>query len=72
MSLYSVESMFLTLYESNKLRLYLDDTVLKPTSGFNFTTTSMEDFLPGLVETYGDNVPMGLLIYASDMPRAIF
>lgn len=54
-SRYTVESFFLTLFEADKLQLLLTDEMIPPTSTFSLTTTSLEEFLPGLVATYGDN-----------------
>lgn len=61
-SQYTVESMFLTLQESDKLKIYIDDQMIPATSAFNLTTTSLNDLLPGLVDKYGAGLPMGISI----------
>ena len=43
-----------------------------PTTGFSISTSGLEDFLPGLVEAYGENMPMELFIYAKEAPKVIF
>lgn len=61
-SQYMVESLFLTLQESGDLQVYIDDAMIPPTSAFNLTTTSLDELLPGLVEKYGADLPMGIAL----------
>lgn len=71
-SRYTVESLFLTLFESNRLHVLLTNDIIPPTSAFSLTTTSLDVFLPGLVAKFGNDVPMTILIAAKEYPLAIF
>lgn len=57
-SRYMVESVFLTLFESNRLKLMITNELIPATSAFSLTTSSLNVFLPGLVEKYGEDVQM--------------
>jgi LBP / BPI / CETP family, C-terminal domain len=55
-SRYMVESVFLTLFESDRLKLMITNELIPATSAFSLTTSSLNVFLPGLVEKYGEDV----------------
>ena len=71
-SRYTIESFLLTLFESDKLSILLTEENLPATTSFALTTSSLEDFLPGLVAAYGEDAPMELYIYATEAPTAVF
>ncbi len=64
-SQYMVDSVFLTLYESDRLKLEIDNEMIPATSALSLTTSSLEEFLPGLVATYGEDLPMGIKVSSS-------
>jgi hypothetical protein len=57
----------LTLQESGWLQFYIDNNTIPILS-----TTLLEGLLPGLVETYGKDVPMGIYAKTTEFPQAIF
>jgi len=71
-SRYTVESFLLTLYESEKLQITLNDDVVPGTRGFTFDTTTLEEYLPGLIDKYGEGVPMEVFFFAKEMPTVVF
>ncbi len=46
--------------------------MVPPTKGFSLTTSSLEEYLPGLVAVYGENMPMAILVASHSTPKAIF
>ena len=72
LSAYTVESFFLTLFESGKLEITITNEMIPSESALVLTTSSLEEFLPGLVAKYGADQPMAIKISAHDFPRAIF
>mmetsp|Transcript_17151 Transcript_17151/g.12259 ORF Transcript_17151/g.12259 Transcript_17151/m.12259 type:complete len:350 (-) Transcript_17151:35-1084(-) len=71
-SRYTIESFLLTLYESEKLTLLLDGSRISESKEFSFDTTTFEEYLPGLVDKYGDAQPMELFLRAAEMPKVVF
>ena len=63
-SRYTVDSLMLYLHESLYLGLTLDQT----NAGANFTTTSLDAYLPGLVAKFGANQPVTIDIATRDAP----
>lgn len=66
-SQYTADSLMLTLHEAGKLQFKFDNNTIP-----ELTTTFLDGLLPGLVDKYGDNVPMAVFAKTSDFPRAIF
>jgi hypothetical protein len=71
LSAYSAESFMMTLFDSGDFEILVDEEMIPATSGFSLTTTSLNDFLPGLVDVYGDQ-PMEIFISAVESPRMAF
>ena len=46
--------------------------MIPATSALSLTTSSLEEFLPGLVAKYGEDVNMGIKVSSSVQPKAIF
>jgi len=72
LSQYFCESFFYTFYESDRLKFTISNEMLPAAYANMFTTTSLENLLPGLVAKYGDNMPMAIEISAESAPRTIF
>lgn len=57
---YYFDSMMWALYASNTLNVYISSTEVPVTFPYTFTTTGLNKLIPGLVSTYGPNLPVDL------------
>ena len=72
-SRYTVDSVLLTLQDSNVFNLTLDQKILGPIYGPEFlNTTYMEGILPGLIARYGANQPVSVNFAAKQSPSSFF
>jgi hypothetical protein len=72
-SRYTVDSVLLTLQDSNIFTFTLDQKTLGPVYGPEFMNTSyMETILPGLIARYGANQPMSVNFAAKQAPTSFF
>lgn len=71
-SVNTVNSLMLTLFETSKFNLTITNEMLPETSPIQLTTTFLEGLLPGLVETFGDDKPMSVNVKAHTVPVMSF
>ena len=72
-SRYTVNSLLLTLQDSQFLQFNLDEKNVGPSLGPKYLNTSyMDSILPGLVERYGRDQPMSINLVTKEAPVSFF
>jgi len=69
---YTVDSLFMTLFESNDLKFHLSPDTFPSKIPYEITTTFLEDFFPGLISRYGKDTILTVDLLATKMPQANF
>ncbi|CDW75575.1 bactericidal permeability-increasing protein [Stylonychia lemnae] len=71
LSHYTADSFLMAIHEENLLQ-YTVDGVSFPSIAEELTTTYLDGLLPGLVQKYGDNIPVQIALIAKTAPRSLF
>jgi len=72
-SRYTVDSVILTLHDSNVFNFTITQDLLGPVYGPEFLNTSyMDGILPGLIAHYGKNQPMSINFATKQAPSSFF